>query len=78
MRRAVAARAAQDADDAGLADAAMRFDPPALQLLGDDAGCAHLLEADFGMGVEIVADGGEFVGIGVDGGECGHGSVLYG
>ena len=54
----------------------MRFDAPALQLLGDDAGSAHFLEADFRVGVEIVADGGEFVGIGFDGGKRGHGSVL--
>ncbi len=53
--------ALQFAHHAGAAEAAMHGDAPALQQVGDDARGAHLLEADFGMGVKIVANGDEFV-----------------
>ncbi len=53
----------------------MHLDAPALQLVGDDAGGAHFLEADLGMGVEVAADGGKLVGISVDAIDRGHVSL---
>ena len=50
----------------------MHLDAPALQLVGDDAGGAHFLEADLGMGVEVAPDSSEFVGIAVDAVDRGH------
>jgi hypothetical protein len=50
----------------------MHLDAPALQFVGDDAGGAHLLEADLGMGMKIPADRGEFVGKAVDAVNGGH------
>ncbi len=60
------------ADHAGAAEAAMHLDAPTRQLVGDDAGGAHLLEPDLGMGMQIATDRGEFFGIAVDAFECGH------
>ena len=37
----------------------MHLDDHTLQLVGDDAGRAHFLEADLGMGMQIALDGGE-------------------
>ena len=53
----------------------MHLDAPARQFLGDDAGGADFLEADFRMGVEVAADRGEFVGETFDAVECGHGTI---
>ena len=50
----------------------MHLDAPSLQLLRDDAGGAHFLEADLGMGMQIASDGGEFFGIAVDAVDGGH------
>ena len=66
MRFAAVALALEHADHAGAAEPAMHLDAPLLQLVGDDARGAHLLEADLGMRVQIAADRGEFVGIAVD------------
>lgn len=56
----------------------MHLDAPALQLVGDDAGGADLLEADLGVGVDVAADGGEFVGVAVDAVNGGHVSCPVG
>ncbi len=40
----------------------MHFDAPLRQLVGDDAGRPHLLEADLGMRVQVAPDRGELVG----------------
>jgi hypothetical protein len=71
---ALAARtvALDHADHAGAAETAVHLDAPALQLVGDDAGGAHFLEADLGMGVEVAPDSSEFVGIAVDAVDRGH------
>ena len=50
------ALALDDADDAGLADAGMNLDAVGFQLLGDQAGGAHFLEADLGVGMDVAAD----------------------
>src|SRR4029077_18609957 len=64
--------ALEHADDAGAAEPAMHLDPPLRELVGDDAGGTHLLEADLGMGVHIPADGGEFVGKTCDASDVGQ------
>jgi hypothetical protein len=64
--------ALEHADHAGAAQPAMHLDAPSLELLGDDARRAHLLETDLGMGMKIPADRGEFVGIAVDAFDVGH------
>ncbi len=46
------------ADHAGLADAGGDLDAPFLELLGDDAAGALLLEAQLGVGMDVAADGG--------------------
>ena len=61
--------AMQDADDAGLAQAAMNLDSVVLEFLGDERRCAHLLETDFGMGVDVTPDRGQFVGVSIDAGK---------
>ena len=48
------------ADDAGLADALGDLDAPGAQLLGDQRGGAHLLEAGLGMAVDVAADLDQF------------------
>ena len=50
----------------------MHLDAPLREFLGDDAGGADFLEADFGMGVQIPADRGEFVGKAFDAVDIGH------
>ena len=67
-----AALALEHADHAGAAEAAMHLDAPLRQLVGDDAGGADFLEADFGMRVQIAADRGEFVGKAFDAVDVGH------
>jgi hypothetical protein len=37
-----------------------------LEEVGDDAGGAHLLEAELRMGVQVAAQGRQLVGIGLD------------
>ena len=69
---AAVALALEHADHAGAAEAAMHLDAPSLQLVGDDAGGAHLLEADLRMRVQVAADRGEFVGKAVDAVDGGH------
>ena len=54
----------------------MHRDTKTLEFLGDDAGGAHLLEADLGMGVEVAAQGGQFVGIGTDAVDRAHGGSV--
>ena len=44
----------------------MHLDAPLRELVGDNARCAHLLEADLGMRVQVAPDRGEFVGKGLD------------
>ena len=51
----------------------MHLDAPLRQLVGDDAGGTHLLEADFRMGVQVATDRGQFLGIAVDAFDGGHG-----
>src|ERR1700751_741727 len=60
------ALALEHADDAGAAKAAMHLDAPLRELLGDNAGGAHLLEPDLGMGVEVAPNGGQFGGVALD------------
>src|SRR5216684_1368490 len=69
---APAALALEYADHAGTAEAAMHLDAPLRQLVGDDPGSSHFLEADLGMRVQIAADRGEFIGIAVDAVDVGH------
>src|SRR5437016_7746133 len=69
---AAIALAHEHADQAGAAEAAMHLHAPSFQLLRDDAGSAHFLEADLGMGRQIASDGGEFFGIAVDAVDGGH------
>jgi hypothetical protein len=45
---------------------------PLRQLVGDDAGGSHFLEADFRMRVKIAPDRGEFVGETFDAFDVGH------
>ena len=56
------AAAAQDADDAGAADAAMHHAAEPRQPLGHQIRGAPLLEAELGMGVDVAAPLGQFVG----------------
>ena len=58
--RVLAVAVAQNADDAGLADAAMHLDPPFLQLARDELRGAVLGHAEFRMRVDIAPDVGEF------------------
>jgi len=65
--------AAQRADHAGAPEPAVHLDAPALQRARDDVGGAHLLEAEFRVGVDVASDrddGGEIGGVhgGRDGG----------
>ena len=69
---AARAVALEHADHAGAAEAAMHLDAPLRQLVGDDAGGSHFLEADFRMRVKIAADRGEFVGKAFDAVDIGH------
>jgi hypothetical protein len=71
---ALAARALalEHADHAGAAEPAMHLDAPLRQLVGDDAGRAHFLEADLGMGMQVAPDRGEFVGEAFNAVDQGH------
>ncbi len=73
-----AAVALEHADHAGAAQAAMHLDAPLRQLLGDDAGGADFLKADFGMRMQVAADRSEFVGIALDAVDVGHVCCLSG
>ena len=66
---------AQHADHAGAANAAMHFNAPGCELLGDDFGGAEFFQPQFGVGVQVPADGGEFVVIAADSVENGHQKV---
>jgi hypothetical protein len=72
-----AAFALEHADDAGASKSAMNLDAPLRELIGDDAGGADFLEADFGMGMQVAADRGEFVGEGIDTVDRGHGVIRW-
>ncbi len=50
------AAAFDQADDTGAGDAGLVLDAEALELAGDDAGGADLLEGELGVGVEVAAD----------------------
>ena len=56
-----------DADHAGLAQAAVDRDAPVGQRLGDDIGGALFLKAQFRVGMDVASDGGDAGGIGQDG-----------
>ena len=56
---AVAAFAAQHADQAGLAQAAMYFDTPLFQLSGDEIGRAIFMKRQFGVRMDIATNGGQ-------------------
>ena len=71
--RASGCAAADRADHAGAPEPAVHLDAPALERSRDDVGGAHLLEAEFRMGVDVASDrddGGEIGGVhgGRDGG----------
>lgn len=53
--------ALQQGDDACLSYAGLHFQPQAGQRLGDDAGRARLLEAEFRMAVQVAPDAHQFV-----------------
>ena len=69
--------AADDADDAGAADAGDHLVAAELaQLVGDDAGGAVHLVEQLGVLVEIMAPGRHFIGEGGDAIDDGHGGLL--
>ena len=65
-----------DADHAGLAQAAVDRDAPFGELGRHHVGGAHFLEAQFGMGVDVAPDGGDGGGLGDDGVEDFHGGCF--
>ncbi len=71
--RAAAGAVLDDADHAGLAQAAVDGDAPVGQRLGDDVGGAVLLKAQLGVGVDVTADGGDGGHVGQDGFDEVHG-----
>ncbi len=58
------ARALQQGDHAGLADAGLHFQTQAGEAFGDDGGRARLLEAEFRVAVQVAADAYQVVGEG--------------
>jgi len=67
-----------DADDAGLAQAAVAGDAPFGERLGDDVGGAFLVEAQLGVGVDVAPDRGRDGGVGEDGLDDLHGRLRGG
>jgi hypothetical protein len=59
-RTGTGAAALDQADHAGAGDAGAMGDAEAFQFPRDDSGGAHLLEADFRMGVDVAADFDQF------------------
>jgi hypothetical protein len=79
QHRALAGQAAlEQADHAGLADAALHLVAEGAEFLGDDAGGADLLEAELGVHVQVAPDRRDLVGEGLGVGEerVGHGVLL--
>ena len=65
--------AADDADHAGAAQAAIDLDAPFFKLGRDDVGGAELFKSQFGMRVDVAPDAGDIVVPGDDGFEQFHG-----
>ena len=65
--------AAQHADHAGLAEAAMDLDAELLELLGDQGRCPRLGERELRVGVDVATQDGELGVFAFDFGDQGHG-----